>query len=200
MIEVGTEHRLADEESLKKMLETVERAGASHRGEGFICGTCGEYHTELPMEFGVDVPLLYDTIPAEDRASRCDLTSDLCVVDNEHFFIRGCLEIPVVDGDGPFVWGVWTSLSKENFKRTVQLWETEGREDEPPYFGWLSTRLPLYPDTLNLKTHVHARPIGQRPFVELEPTDHPLAVEQRNGITMARVREIAAALLHQGEE
>jgi hypothetical protein len=89
-----------------------------------------------------------------------------------------------------------SSLSKENFKRAVQFWETVGRENEPPYFGWLSSRLPLYPETLSLKTNVHTRPVGQRPFIELEPTDHPLAVEQRNGITMARVREIAAALLH----
>lgn len=29
-----------------------------------------------------------------------------------------------------------------------------------------------------------------------EPTDHPLAVEQRVGITMDRVREIGEALLH----
>jgi hypothetical protein len=91
-------------------------------------------------------------------------------------------------------------LSKENFKRTVELWGTDGRESEPPYFGWLSTRLPLYPETLSLKTNVRTRPVGQRPFIELEPTDHPLAVEQRNGITMARVREIAAALLHRSEE
>ncbi|MGW1264432.1 DUF2199 domain-containing protein [Streptomyces drozdowiczii] len=33
--------------------------------------------------------------------------------------------------------------------------------------------------TLNLKTRVHTRPVGDRPFVELEPTDHPLAIEQR---------------------
>jgi len=32
--------------------------------------------------------------------------------------------------------------------------------------------------------------------VELESTDHPLAVEQREGITMDRVQEIAEALLH----
>ncbi len=50
--------------------------------------------------------------------------------------------------------------------------------------------------TLNLKTHVHSRPVGERPYVELEPTDHPLAVEQRTGITVDRVREIAAAVLH----
>lgn len=44
--------------------------------------------------------------------------------------------------------------------------------------------------------HKDTRPIGHCPFIELEPTDHPLATEQRNGITMDRVREIAEALLH----
>ena len=57
----------------------------------------------------------------------------------------------------------------------------------------------LYPATLHLKTHVHTRAVGQRPLIELEATEHPLAVEQRNGITMERVREIAAALLHPTE-
>ncbi|MFE6856425.1 DUF2199 domain-containing protein, partial [Streptomyces sp. NPDC057674] len=65
------------------------------------------------------------------------------------------------------------------------------------YFGWLSTELSLYsPSTINLKTHVHTRPVGHRPRIELEPTDHPLAVEQRTGITLARVREIAETVLH----
>jgi hypothetical protein len=32
--------------------------------------------------------------------------------------------------------------------------------------------------------------------VELEPTDHPLAVEQREGISEARAREIAESVLH----
>ncbi|MFJ4770383.1 DUF2199 domain-containing protein [Streptomyces uncialis] len=47
-----------------------------------------------------------------------------------------------------------------------------------------------------MKTRVHTRPIGQRPFIELEPTDHPLAVEQRTGITTERVRAIAEAVSH----
>jgi hypothetical protein len=33
-------------------------------------------------------------------------------------------------------------------------------------------------------------------WFELEPTEHPLAVEQRTGITMERVREIAERLVH----
>ena len=78
-----------------------------------------------------------------------------------------------------------------------QLWTTPGRESEPPYFGFLCTELPLYqPSTLGLKTMVHTQPVGYRPTVELESTEHPLAVEQRTGITLARVQEIAELLLH----
>ena len=165
--------------------------------DGFFCKTCGQHHAELPMEFGADAPTLYYIIPEAERESRCDLTDDLCVIDEEQFFIRGCLELPIIEGSQPFVWGVWVSLSKESFKRCFELWEVEGREAEAPFFGWLSTSLPLYPETLSLKTHVHTRPIGQRPFIELEPTDNPLAIEQREGITMERVREIAEELLHQ---
>lgn len=163
---------------------------------GFLCGKCGQFHAELPMEFGAEAPVGYFLIPEDARKARCDLTSDVCMIDEKEFYVRGCLEIPVVDGPHPFTWGVWTSVSKQSLKRMAELWESPGREKEPPCFGWLSTSLPLYPETLHLKTHVHARPVGQRPFVELEPTDHPLAVEQRNGMTMDRVREIAEVLLH----
>jgi hypothetical protein len=66
-------------------------------------------------------------------------------------------------------------------------------------FVWLSTTLPPYePTTLNLKTNVHTREVGVPPFIELEPTDHPLAVEQRTGITRARVQQFAELLLHPG--
>ena len=164
--------------------------------DGFVCGKCGQFHAELPMAFGADAPANYDLIPQAEQEARCDLTSDVCMIDEQDFFVRGCLEIPVVDGPRPFIWDVWTSISKHSFQRMAQLWESPGRETEPPYFAWLCTSLPLYPETLHLKANVHTRPIGQRPWVELESTDHPLAIEQRNGITMDRVRQIAETLLH----
>lgn len=43
---------------------------------------------------------------------------------------------------------------------------------------------------IKFKTNVHIREVGMAPYVELEPTDHPLAIEQRNGITLDRVKEI----------
>lgn len=164
--------------------------------DGYYCGICGQFHAGLPMDYGADAPVAYYSIPQNERERRCELTSDICVIDGQEFFVRGCLEIPVVDGTRPFVWGVWTSLSEQNFKRMTELWDSPRREKEPPYFGWLCTSLPLYPETVLMKTHVHTRQRGKRPFVELEPTDHPLAVEQRQGIMMDRVREIAEAVLH----
>ena len=47
---------------------------------------------------------------------------------------------------------------------------------------------------------MHTRPVGVRPYIELEATDHPLAVEQREGITWERVQEIAEIVLHGQEE
>ena len=75
------------------------------------------------MDFGVDAPYPYLTIPAEERSSRCSLTSDVCVIDGNEFFIPGCLEIPVADYPQSFVWGVWVSLSEKSFKRFIELWD-----------------------------------------------------------------------------
>lgn len=92
--------------------------------------------------------------------------------------------------------GLWVSLSEANYARVGELWTDPRRINEPPYFGWLSTELPYEPTTLNLKTEVHTQSVGTRPVVELEPADHPLAVEQRTGIACARVQYFAERLAH----
>ncbi|MFF3617217.1 DUF2199 domain-containing protein [Streptomyces sp. NPDC002580] len=149
---------------------------------GFICSCCGRHHAELPMQFSAMAPDVWSETFAGDSASM--LSPDQCVIKNEYFFIRGLIEIPVIDSDVAFSRGVRVSLSRDSFARVLDLWEAPGREAEPPCFGWLSTELGLYsPSTANLKTRVHTRPVGQRPFIGLEPTDHPLAVEQRTGVT-----------------
>ena len=161
---------------------------------GYTCNICGQYHDGLPLSYGSPVPALVHSIPEKEQKRRVLLSSDQCEVRGEKFFdekayfIVGNIDIPIIGSTEIFRWTVWVSVSKENYKRASKLWNKSGREKEPPYFGWLSTSLPLklYPETLNLKTNVHTRPVGIRPFIELEPTNHPLAVEQRNGITWKR--------------
>ena len=75
-------------------------------------------------------------------------------------------------------------------------WDDPERTNCGPYFGWLCTNVPGYPETAFLKTMVHQREVGMRPFVELERTDHPLAVEQREGVEERRLKELVVRFLH----
>ena len=164
-------------------------------GFEFRCQTCGEIHKGMPG-FGAVAPLSYYAIPEAERASRCEVGSDECVIDRASFFVRGCLEIPVHGADEPLIWGVWVSLSEQNFKAWLGVFEQEHRSHLGPFFGWLNAWLKPYPETMDLKTRVHLRDQGLRPWIELEPTDHPLALEQRNGISVDRVAEIYAIMMH----
>jgi hypothetical protein len=148
------------------------------------------------MCFGPTAPALWLQMSEAEREKRGELSSDQCIIDDEHYFVLGRIILPVADGPEPFCWLAWVSLSEKNFRRASELWHTEGRETEPPYFGWLQSELPYNVSTLNLKTRVLTQSVGERPLIELEPTEHPLSIEQRHGITMARVREIAGAALH----
>lgn len=141
--------------------------------------------------FGSVEPDYLAGLPVDQREGRVLIDSDLCVVDDCHYFIRGRLELPILGTQSTFVWLVWVSLSEKNFNRTVDLWETAGREKEPPYFGFLNTRLPGYSDTTQLKVNVHTLPVGLRPSIEVEHSDHPLAIEQRGGISMQRAECLA---------
>jgi hypothetical protein len=161
----------------------------------FKCATCGEIHKGMPS-LGSDKPLSYYEVPEAERESRCDCGSDECIIDGQWFFVRGCIEIPVIDEKEPFIWSVWVSLSKENFEKWVHCLDEQKRSHIGPFFGWLNVWLKPYPDTINLKTQIHLRDYGLRPYIELEPTDHPLAVEQRVGITKERVAEIYSIMMH----
>lgn len=161
----------------------------------FKCTSCSEWHEGMPT-LGARAPLYYYSIPKEEREERCALGSDDCVIDQEHFFVRGCLEIPVHGESELFSWGVWVSLSRVDFEQWIRVFDVPSRSHVGPFLGWLSAALPTYPSTENLKTRVHLRDNGIRPYIELEPTDHPLAIEQRNGISVARVAELYAKCVH----
>ena len=164
----------------------------------WTCRCCGRQYRTLPLDFACETPAYWDQL-SQDERKRAFLSPDVCTI-GEDRFIRGCLEIPLIGRDERFVWGVWTSFSQDSLRRAYELWDAvEISADEPARFGWFSNELKqLYSglSTLNLKARVRFRPGNLRPLIELEPSDHPLAREQAQGITLERVQEIAAALLH----
>ena len=161
----------------------------------FKCGRCGEYHEGLP-DVGFDAPFYYYTVPEAERERRCTLTSDFCSIDGEDYFIRGCLEIPILERSDVFAWGVWMSVSAVNFNRYKDVFDDRFHSHVGPFVGWLSNQLPTYPETLTLKIRAHLRDEDARPVFELEPTEHPLAIDHRNGISIDKLREIYEVTLH----
>jgi hypothetical protein len=157
--------------------------------EGYTCSCCGKWMVGLPFDYAYGEPYYWRSDLQGDPTSY--LTSDVCVIEGRDYFLRGSVEVPVIGSNQRFAWGIWVSLAKKNFDRAMELLDREERVAEPPYFGWFSNQVDVYPDTLNLKTSVSARSLNERFYVELEPTNHPLSLEQRNGMTLARVREIA---------
>ncbi len=127
-------------------------------------------------------------IPEGERSGRIKLTTDTCVVDDELFLIRGVLRIPLTDEPEVFGFGVWVSQKQENFERYLANFDSA---KIGPFFGWLCTSIRYYEGgTQHLKTMAHFQGGNLRPLIQLEPSDHPLAVDQREGITLAKAWEI----------
>jgi hypothetical protein len=173
------------------------------------CGSCDEWHKGPCLDFGYDAPHYWRDehkeasrrlrlLPRWSRKKpKTFLDEDFCAIEDRDFFVRGVLHLPIIGAAETLRWGVWGSLSRQNFEMLLKMNEDPKRTDLPAMFSWLSTRIPEYPDTLSLKMYAHIQEPGQRPHFRLELTDHPLAQEYHRGITPERVKEIMLRLLRE---
>jgi hypothetical protein len=91
---------------------------------------------------------------------------------------------------------VWARVHEKDFDQIQEFWEREGRESViGPFKGRLANSLSVYPETLNMKLEIRIQPAGQRSLFFLEEGEHPLAIEQRLGIDMAKAREYVCILM-----
>lgn len=163
------------------------------------CYSCEEWHSGPCLDFVYEAPAYWSdgcdqSNPSEplDTNELPDnfLDEDLCIVDGQDFFIRGLIELPIVGTTETLRWGVWGSVSKDNFKRLLSQFDDPKRVELEPMFSWLSNQISEYEDTLSLKMYAHIREPGEVPTFEIEPTNHQLSQEYHHGITAERVKEI----------
>lgn len=165
----------------------------------FRCSDCGEMHKGSPS-FGYDTPFLYSTVPEEERADRAHLTSDICSIDDDTFFIRGVIEIPIHDVEDPLLWGVWVSQSQESFERYVASFD--GDQSDDGSFGWLDVTMQGYDLTKDdeecetLGCDVSWQGFGARPLIVPQECDHILYRDCTNGISWDRAIELARLVMH----
>ena len=167
---------------------------------GYRCRSCCTWHEERPTCFIIPLPEAVLQIPEAEREGRVEASSDQCILDGKHFFILGNVDVPVHGSQEVLRWTVWSTLSEANFRRAALLWETPVRESEPAYFGWLSSQIPGYPWTVNIKALVHTQAVGVRPLIELVEEGHELTRDQREGIDESRLDTLIHAAWHPERE
>lgn len=121
--------------------------------------------------------------------SRCNYTDDYVVCDNESYYLRCLIPLPVQNTERDYSLGVWVQVSPESFRKVWDLWDDEDQSEEPPIKGLLANSVHLNSRTKNAEVTVQLTGPTSRPTVSVQYTDCTLYKEQRNGITIHRASE-----------
>jgi len=164
---------------------------------GHRCAICGEEHRGLTMAWGADAPASWQALSPDERRFGT-LTADWCRIGRAGLFVRGCLVLRIRGGGAGdvFTWLVWVRVSAADFRRATSLWRRLARWGHLPLPGTLDDDLPYTPPTRGLPVRAHYGGAGMRPLVVVEPSSHPLAVEQHGQISHERAVELASGMAH----
>ena len=162
----------------------------------FRCSQCQEVHQGLPA-IVFDAPTYYYGLAEGERAARGKRTHDLCVIDDEHYFVRAVLTVPILGEAECLEWGVWGSLSEANFERYRSSMHEDDQSKLGPLFSWFASTLPTYPTTAGLRCNLVPQDGDCRPLVEFHPDDpHPLVLDTKSGISLERAIAFVMPALH----
>ncbi len=143
------------------------------------------------FSLGFQAPDPYLALSEEEKQAKATLTSDTCVIRHDtqtDYFIRAVLLVPIKGREELFLWGVWVSLSQQNFERHNDTWDSHDESDV--YTGYLCNQLPGYPDTLFIKAKMHPSK-ETRPLLRLERGGgHPLAEQKYEGMSVEMARNL----------
>lgn len=157
-----------------------------------ICPCCGLAHDGLSVSIPVSRPTLTDKVPPAEWAERVWSNGEMCVIDDERFYLYGSVLLSIHGHPDEFAWGAWAEVSEEQFMGYQELRAEEGREAHAPLAALLGTDIPFYPATLGLPLMVHVQPQGLRPNFVLDAGPHPLVQDQAGGVSPERVESIKA--------
>ena len=136
------------------------------------------------------LPDVIHALSDEERGTRCDISTDMCALDRERFFLRGLLPLPVSGRTEPYRLGVWAEISLDTFQRIYERWDDADQAEEPPHPATLANSLPLHQvDTLGLRVSIHLTGPKTRPDFHVETREHSLYLEQAQGIDEHRAIE-----------
>ncbi len=178
----------------------------------YRCACCGETYRGSPS-IAYKRPVYYFWVLEDQREARCHGDDDVYVIeadpgdpeDHDVYAIRCTLDIPIKGVKEPFCWGLWVTQSKDSFERYVRTFKQDQSEDGS--FGWLAVDIPYYRRNApgepleSLGCDLNWGTKGQRPMITVRECDHPLYLDQANGINWDKAVEIAQShmqIIHKG--
>jgi hypothetical protein len=160
------------------------------------CDICGVHHIPDELSVAADEPDPIFQVPSDERSVRVSMDSDFAVLDEEVFFARGVIVVPVHKHERMLI-GLWANLYPDHFSL---LKETRAEGSMRPGSFHLPARLTntfeCYPPLLNRRVRVIPQPGGARPEFLLVDSDHPLFQHQREGISLALASSLTAKIMH----
>jgi hypothetical protein len=163
----------------------------------YTCACCGKTFNGLPA-LAFSTPSNFPQMPLWRRLTLGSKMEDLYISSEQDArFVRCVLQIPILGTSETLDWGVWCSLSRDSFKRYRRTFRGRAQSKLGSMSSWFSSHCPGYPETFGLTCKIIPQDERMRPLVELEACDHPLSVDQREGVTMERAVELAGPWLRQ---
>ncbi len=161
---------------------------------GFVCSVCGEFHAERMLDIRLSLPDPIFALDDEERDARAWLADDFAVLDEERFFVRGLLELPILELGSRFGYGTWVEVAGYEFQQLLEHWQDP--DQFAPVKGTVANELAPYVGTEGLRATLSPVSVDTLPSVTLDDAAHPLVADQQAGITADRSDELAATVRH----
>lgn len=150
------------------------------------CAVCEEEHDEVEPAFRR--PDAFFAVPEPERATRIEESDDLVSIDDEAFFLRGVVQVPVLGREAGYAWGFWAKVAKAHFETYRRYFHDDPPPEHAGFPGTLANQTRWLPPTLGLPVHVHLGRGSSRPSFVLLDEGHELSRHQTHGVSEARVR------------
>ncbi len=118
------------------------------------------------------------------------LTEDFCVM-GDYRFVRCILPIPIQGTEQVFSFGVWGTLSVDNFNAFCARFDDGTQGELETMFSWLSNAVPTGAP-LPTPAIISPRNDRQRPYLWISDEEHPYFKAQDKGITFDQLLDIYA--------
>lgn len=136
-----------DKRTEAKALEDLKSMASG----SWTCSKCEKLHTGLfDLTFSYPAPWRGDEVYKPNSALRFDgdfLSEDFCVINGENYLIRCVLLLPIHGMDQPLGFGVWSTLSRDNFEKHVDEFDDGHTGDGIQWTSWFMNQLPIFGET-----------------------------------------------------